>query len=277
MTDLMTIGEFAAATWLSPKALRLYDRNGLLSPDSVDPFNGYRKYSLAQIEVARMITMLRRIDMPLEQISELLNLPPGARSAHVARYRELEAEKHARRESLAQFLEHAVAEGSLDGEGQPGSSRFEVSLRTVPDSALLTSTQHTSARELPEVIQSSATRLFELAGERGGASGGPVVIYHGQVGWESDGPIEVCVPLRKRRRAHRVEPEHVQLFTRVLSKDVQFPRILAAFEAVRARANQLGFVPAGPPREIYRPDNPESVPRCEVALPIISHESQPTI
>ncbi|WP_232818138.1 MULTISPECIES: MerR family DNA-binding transcriptional regulator [Kocuria] len=40
MADLMTIGEFAAATWLSPKALRLYDRNGLLSPDAVDPFNG---------------------------------------------------------------------------------------------------------------------------------------------------------------------------------------------------------------------------------------------
>ena len=35
MADLMTIGEFAAATWLSPKALRLYDRNGLLSPDAV--------------------------------------------------------------------------------------------------------------------------------------------------------------------------------------------------------------------------------------------------
>lgn len=32
MDELMTIGEFATVTWLSPKALRLYDHNGLLSP-----------------------------------------------------------------------------------------------------------------------------------------------------------------------------------------------------------------------------------------------------
>lgn len=273
MTDLMTIGEFAAATWLSPKALRLYDRKSLLSPDSVDPFNGYRKYSHAQIETARLITMLRRIDMPLEQISELLKLPPEARAAQVARYREHEAERHARRQSLARFLEHAVAEGSLKGEGQPDSSRFEVSLRTVPATAMLTSTRHTSARELPEVIRASATRLFELADERGGASSGPVVIYHGQVGWESDGPIEVCVPLRVQRRAHRVEPAHEQLVARVFSEDVQFPRILAAFEAVQTRASQLGLAPAGPPREIYIPDDQESALRCEVALPVNSHES----
>lgn len=273
MTDLMTIGEFASVTWLSPKALRLYDRNGLLSPDAVDPFNGYRKYSPAQIETARLITMLRRIDMPLDQISSLLRFPPEAQAAQVARYREHEAEQHARRQSLARFLEHAVAQGSMAGDGQPGSSRFEVALRTVPAAAMLTSTRHTSARDLPEVIRSSAARLFGFADERGGAVGGPIVIYHGQVGWESDGPIEVCVPLNESRRAHRIEPAHDELFTRVLAEDVQFPRILAAFEAVRTRANQLNFTPAGPPREVYTTGNHESVPRCEVALPVISHES----
>lgn len=66
MADLLTIGEFATATWLSSKALRLYDRRGLLSPDSVDPINGYRKYSPSQIETARLISMLRRIGMSLE-------------------------------------------------------------------------------------------------------------------------------------------------------------------------------------------------------------------
>ena len=274
MADLMTIGEFAAATWLSSKALRLYDRNGLLSPDAVDPCNGYRKYSHSQIEVTRLVTMLRRIDMPLDQIRELLRLPEDERSAFVTRYREAEAERHARRQSLARFIEYAVAEGSLDGDGQPGSSRFEVSLRTVPDSAVLASTRHTSARELPDVIRSSAAKLLQLADGRGGPSGGLVVIYHGQVGWESDGPIEVRVPLRDAERAHRVEREHLQLFTRVVSEDVQFPRILSAFEAVQMRASQLGFTHAGPPRVIYTPDNQDSVPRCEVALPVTTNEGQ---
>lgn len=272
MSDLMTIGEFASATWLSPKALRLYDQNGLLSPDTVDPTNGYRKYSPAQIEVARLVTLLRRIDMPLEQIRVLLSLAEDERASFVARYSAAEAEQHARRQSLAQFVEHAVGHGSLNGDGQPGASRFEVSLRTVTECAVLTSTRHTSARDLPDVIRSSAARLFQLAEGRGGASGGPFVIYHGQVGWESDGPIEVCVPLHDATRAHRLEAKHLQLFTQVLAEDVQFPRILTAFEAVQARARQLGLLPAGPPREIYTLDNQNSVPRCEVALPVTTDE-----
>lgn len=273
MADLMTIGEFATATWLSAKALRLYDQRGLLCPDAIDPFNGYRKYSPAQIETARLITMLRRIEMPLEQIGELLNLSPGEQAAQITRYREHEAEQYARRQSLARFLEHAVGHGSLDGVCQPGASRFEVATRRVPDTPMLTSTRRTSARELPEVIRSSADRLFALAEGRGGPAGGLVVLYHGQVGWESDGPIEVCVPISYRDRAHRMEPGHEELFTRVLADDVQFPRILAAFEAVRVGAVQLGFAPTGPSREVYAPGPGEKIPRCEVALPVIAQES----
>src|SRR5690625_6011001 len=81
MAKLMTIGEFASVTWLSPKALRLYDRKGLLSPDTVDPHSGYRKYSPAQVETARLITLLRRIDMPLEQVRDLLGTSSEERAA----------------------------------------------------------------------------------------------------------------------------------------------------------------------------------------------------
>jgi PPM family protein phosphatase len=38
--ELMTIGEFAGRTRLSAKALRLYDRLGLLRPAQTDPFSG---------------------------------------------------------------------------------------------------------------------------------------------------------------------------------------------------------------------------------------------
>ena len=39
---MLTIGAFARASRLSPKALRLYDELGLLRPASVDPVSGYR-------------------------------------------------------------------------------------------------------------------------------------------------------------------------------------------------------------------------------------------
>jgi len=40
--ELLTIGAFAARARLSAKALRLYDRLGLLAPAHVDAANGYR-------------------------------------------------------------------------------------------------------------------------------------------------------------------------------------------------------------------------------------------
>jgi protein phosphatase len=43
--ELLTIGTFAKASRLSPKALRLYDELGLLTPARVDPVTGYRLYA----------------------------------------------------------------------------------------------------------------------------------------------------------------------------------------------------------------------------------------
>jgi MerR family regulatory protein len=45
--DLMTIGEFARLSRLSPKALRIYDDSGLLAPARVDPASGCRRGAAA--------------------------------------------------------------------------------------------------------------------------------------------------------------------------------------------------------------------------------------
>ncbi len=64
---LLTIGVFARRSRLSMKALRLYDRLGLLRPADVDPESGYRRYRESQLVTARLVVMLRRLDMPLHR------------------------------------------------------------------------------------------------------------------------------------------------------------------------------------------------------------------
>ncbi|MFY9863288.1 MAG: MerR family transcriptional regulator, partial [Trebonia sp.] len=54
VVKLLTIGEFARASRLSPKALRLYDELGLLRPVRVDEYSGYRYYSPDQLDQARL-------------------------------------------------------------------------------------------------------------------------------------------------------------------------------------------------------------------------------
>ena len=57
---LLTIGEFARASRLSPKALRLYDELGLLRPVRVDEYSGYRYYSPDQLE-AELVVQPQRL------------------------------------------------------------------------------------------------------------------------------------------------------------------------------------------------------------------------
>lgn len=84
--DLMTIGQFAKASRLSLKALRLYERKFLLEPHQVDEHTGYRYYDEGQLERARMILLLRSIDMPLDEIKEVLAAPKATSSNLVEHY-----------------------------------------------------------------------------------------------------------------------------------------------------------------------------------------------
>ncbi|MGW7572448.1 MerR family transcriptional regulator [Streptomyces sp. NPDC054765] len=102
--ELLTIGAFARACRLSPKALRLYDELGLLTPARVDPHSGYRHYAPAQLEQARLVAWLRRLGMPLARIREVCELAPAESAAAVAAYwARVEADTAARRD-LAAFL-----------------------------------------------------------------------------------------------------------------------------------------------------------------------------
>ncbi|MFI1500624.1 MerR family transcriptional regulator [Streptomyces platensis] len=102
--ELLTIGAFARASRLSPKALRLYDELGLLPPAHVDPHSGYRHYAPAQLERARLVAWLRRLGMPLARIREVCELAPDAAAVAVAAYwAQVEADTAARRD-LAAFL-----------------------------------------------------------------------------------------------------------------------------------------------------------------------------
>jgi DNA-binding transcriptional MerR regulator len=80
---LLSIGVFARRSRLSTKALRLYDRLGVLAPAHVDELSGYRRYRESQLAAARLVAMLRRLNMPLSQIAEVVSAA-GIQGAEVA-------------------------------------------------------------------------------------------------------------------------------------------------------------------------------------------------
>ena len=80
----LSIGVFARMTGLSVSALRFYDAASVLAPARVDPISGYRWYTAGQIHQARLIAILRRVNMPLTDMCAVLAAgQDNARAEHL--------------------------------------------------------------------------------------------------------------------------------------------------------------------------------------------------
>jgi DNA-binding transcriptional MerR regulator len=273
-SGLLTIGMFARRSWLSPRALRLYEQQGLLVPAVVDERTGYRWYRPEQLEPARLVARLRRLDMPLTRIAEIVaanERDPQAAVALLERYWTDEEYRVAARRELVGHLRIRLLgeEGSLE--------MYEVQVRDVPEQTVLTEQRHVRVQDLPAWIDAAGGRLLKAAAGHGDGLTGPCfIIYHGEVNEESDGPVEMCLPVAPDRHAAleaavRVEPAHREAYTRITKAQVAFPQILSAFDAVRLWAEREGVPAAGSPREVYFTDFDNAAPGdlvCDVALPI---------
>ncbi|WP_199432106.1 MerR family transcriptional regulator [Qaidamihabitans albus] len=175
----LSIGEFAQASGLTPKALRLYDELGLLRPARVDPRSGYRSYERAQLERARRVAWLRALGMPLARIRVVCDLPPAAAAAEVMSYwRQVEADTAARAE-LATFL--------VDRLSREDTHMTEV---TKVDLRSAARTDRGLVRQANEDAVHAGTRLFALADGFGGPGTDGAT---GSVAIEALGPLDADV------------------------------------------------------------------------------------
>jgi DNA-binding transcriptional MerR regulator/effector-binding domain-containing protein len=78
MTIRLSIGDFSRMTRLSVKSLRRYHDLGLLEPADIDPDTGYRYYEVPQVPLGQAIRRFRDLDMPLEQLKEVLHAPDAS-------------------------------------------------------------------------------------------------------------------------------------------------------------------------------------------------------
>ena len=121
----ISIGEFARRSRLSLKALRLYDERGVLVPARVDQASGYRYYDAAQLDDARLVVMLRQLQLPLAAVRELLGCDPAEAATRIAEHwRDAEAAHDARRELADYLVSRFTGKRSV---------MYEVATREMPD------------------------------------------------------------------------------------------------------------------------------------------------
>jgi len=211
----ISIGEFARRSRLSLKALRLYDERGVLVPSRVDQASGYRYYDTAQLDQARLVVMMRLLQLPLAAIKELLACDPADAAARIAEHwRDAEAAHDARRD-LADYLVNR-----LNGKW---SVMHEVATREMPERSLLCLKRNVDEQGMwafgKEFIAIFRERPLPKIEGREGAS---FCIYWGWPSADSDGPVEWCRPVpegeahalaeRYSELTLRTEPAHREAF-----------------------------------------------------------------
>jgi DNA-binding transcriptional MerR regulator len=266
--DLLTIGRFADASRLSLKALRLYDRLGLLPPYYVDPHSGYRFYHVKQLERARLILLLRQIDMSLTIIKEVLDASQTtARAILDAYWREVETNLEANRK-VVEHLHTILQEEQI--------MPYSVEVKDFPQLQIISINRKVSIKDLERYIQHSIETLIDYARTNDAKiTLDPLGIYHGAVNEDSDGPVEICLPLdqtlESTREIHFRTLGPVKVASTKISRDQsQFPDILEAYDAVFDWVRNQRRKVKGPPWEIYI-GNPKTTgpddPFIEIAWP----------
>lgn len=264
----MTTGVFARRSRLSHKALRLYDGMGLLNPAYVDEQTGYRYYLESQLEKAKLIGLLRQLEMPLNQIAQVLELEAQAAIQAIAAYWQKVERAMEEKRKLVHYLETYLE--------SKGEAMYEVLEREVNEQKVLSIQKAVYVKDLSHFIGESMTRLMNYLKASGfEPSGIPFVIYHGQVNNDSDGPVETCVPFEgslepQTDMSIRLEPAHKEAYTRLSKGEMEFPGLLQAYDAVAHHLQSQGIKDCGSPREVYFADwdsAKASDPVCDIAFP----------
>ena len=114
-----TIHEAARLSGVTVRTLHHYDHIGLLCPQ-VDPDNGYRIYTKAELEKLQQILFFRELDFPLREIRNILEHPGFDSRVALARQKELLLEKRTRLDGLI-----ALIDENLKGEPKMNFNAFD--------------------------------------------------------------------------------------------------------------------------------------------------------
>lgn len=71
--NLMRIGQIAAFFNVSVKAIRIYEKKGIIVPAKIDPDTGYRYYTADQVQTLAALLELKALGFSLSEIKNIIS------------------------------------------------------------------------------------------------------------------------------------------------------------------------------------------------------------
>lgn len=188
---LLSIGQFATLVGLSVSTLRFYADGGLLLPAHVDQESGYRYYTPEQVALGQKIATLRRLDLPLAELAQVLSATGRDAVVILERHEQrLYQEFQKKRLILRALAEHLTDQRSLP--------KIEAIYRQWPEQHVLAATMNSEADTFNAEYRHLAGQLRQLALEHSvTVIGNEFGLYHAVEYLGGPLQAEVCLPVQQ--------------------------------------------------------------------------------
>lgn len=144
---MFRIGEFSKMAKVTIKTLRYYDEEGLLKPEAVDKFTGYRMYTSTQLLKLHRIQSLRQIGISIDKTKQILDGQCDLADVLEERKSEILSEYQTIQESLSRI------EFILSGREEKEMMKYQAVVKELPQCIV-----YSAKRTLP-----SYDAYFEVA------------------------------------------------------------------------------------------------------------------
>ncbi|KAB1437829.1 MerR family transcriptional regulator [Candidatus Galacturonibacter soehngenii] len=179
---MLTIGEFSNICKVSTKTLRYYAEIGLILPDAINEENGYRYYSIEQLEKMLFINRLKSYHFSLEEIKEILKSEEQIEEklflalAHKKKDMEQKAKEL---DKTLQQLDHDLAHLKQGKSIMSYLEEIEVQLVEVPKMYLMSIRKMVHEYEFADEYKNSFCNLFQkIQNKNLTMYAPPMVLFH---------------------------------------------------------------------------------------------------
>lgn len=247
---MFKIGDFSKLTRVSIRMLRHYDEIGLLKPQTIDDFTGYRFYSVEQITRINRILVLKEMGFSLSEIcglmekdmdiKQLLSLLQN-RKREISATIEKENEKLLRVETLIRFIDK-----------EDSYMKYEIALKDIPSYKVV------SLRDIIPAYNAEGKLWEELqafSDKNNMKCVGPCyAIYHDSGYKENDVDVEVTMCINgNAAETDRIKVRELEAVPEAAVVMYQGPyeEVSSAYHALGVWMSSNGYEMNGPTRAIY--------------------------
>lgn len=243
---MYSIGEFSRLSVLTVKTLRHYHEKGLLIPSVIDERSGYRLYDRANLERARIIVVLKKLEFSLDDIAQILEEcgDDGDVVSFLEKQKQVIETKLERYRDIKNTLESVVAKEREAKKTM--NNTFQIEEKTLAPQLIAGIRKKGRYDDCGDRFKKLGRLYgFGIAGKAGN------LIYDEEYK-EEDADFESYFPVKKKMESPDIKV-HTLPETRVLAliHEGDYDRLHATYACLLDEINRRGLRPLVPSREIY--------------------------